>query len=162
ELHRRLKQVAVAEEDEGQLLAVGQRLVTRDGRLRRWDGFVATGSGAAAAERLIRANRHAQLAAELPEFENAVEVASAERDRELSSAAAREQSEWRKRQADAEQRLASALERQKQQAAERAQLQQEPAELDAKISELEHANDESQVRIGEATASELEAEAAVV
>ena len=66
ELLRRLRQVAVADEDKGQQLAVGQRLVTRDGRLRRWDGFVATGAGAAAAERLMRANRLAELADELP------------------------------------------------------------------------------------------------
>ena len=73
ELSRRLKQVAVADEDTGQPLAVGQRLVTRDGRLRRWDGFVAEGSGAAAAERLLRANRLAALTAELPALEKAVE-----------------------------------------------------------------------------------------
>ena len=282
ELLRRLKQVAVAEQDSGQRLAVGQRLVTLDGRLRRWDGFVATGVGAAAAERLIRANRLAVLADELPRFEQAVATAAAERDhvlgqmeqcrkaaeeartaalaaerdardaaraidaaaaalerieaqrmsleqrladlqpvlvasaealaaaersleslpdpaameheveaargkaataasavadkraeaatkaretatdRERSSAAGREQSEWRKRLADAEQRLASTIERQKQQAAERGDLQKEPAELDSKIAELEHANDQSQVRIGEATASEREAEEAVV
>jgi chromosome segregation protein len=282
ELLRRLRQVAVVDEDEGQTLAVGQRLVTRDGRLRRWDGFVAMGTGAAAAERLLRANRLAQLADELPKFEQAVASASAERDRVLAemeqcrkaaeeartaalaaerdareaaraidaaaaalerieaqrgslaqrqadlepvleasreavtaaerslaalpdpamlerevetsrasaatmasavadkraeaatkaretatdrerhSAAGREQSEWRKRQADAEQRLTSALDRQKQQAAERADLSKEPADLDTKIGELEHANDQSQVRIGEATAAEREAEEAVV
>ena len=282
ELLRRLKQVAVADEDTGQPLAVGQRLVTRDGRLRRWDGFVAIGSGAAAAERLLRANRHAQLAAELPGFERSVEGASSDRDRvlgemdrcrreaeeartaalsaerdareatraidaaaaaleriegqrqslaqqqadlepvlsaateavsaaerslgalpdpaaiehqveaarssaavaasavadkraegatkaretaadrERSSTAGREQSEWRKREADAEQRLASALDRKNQQAAERIELQKEPAELDAKIAELEHANDLSQVQVGEATAAEREAEEAVV
>ena len=66
ELLRRLKQVAVAHGDEGQELAIGQRLVTRDGRMRRWDGFVAEGAGAAAAERLLRANRLAALSAELP------------------------------------------------------------------------------------------------
>jgi len=60
-LARRLAQVAVVEEDEGIALAVGQRLVTRGGRLRRWDGFVATGLGAAAAERLIRVNRLAEI-----------------------------------------------------------------------------------------------------
>ena len=38
------------------------RLVTRDGRMRRWDGFIAVGAGAAAAERLLRANRLAELA----------------------------------------------------------------------------------------------------
>jgi chromosome segregation protein len=274
--------VAVVDEDKGELLAVGQRLVTRDGRLRRWDGFVAEGAGAAAAERLIRANRLSQLAAELPSFEKAAETASAERDRvlsemetcrkaaeeartaalsaerdsreaaraidvamaalerieaqrsglaqrqsdlepvldasreaviaaerslaalpdpaaleqdvetararaacaasavadkraeaatkaretaadrERSSAAGREQAEWRKRQTDAEQRLASAIERQRQQAEERADLATEPAELDSKIRELEHANDQSQVQIGEGTAAEREAEEAVV
>jgi chromosome segregation protein len=60
-LARRLAQVAVVTEDKGVVLAVGQRLVTRDGRLRRWDGFVATGVGAAAAERLIRVNRLAEI-----------------------------------------------------------------------------------------------------
>ncbi|HET7282567.1 MAG TPA: chromosome segregation protein, partial [Sphingomicrobium sp.] len=84
ELLRRLNQVAVADEDTGQPLAVGQRLVTRDGRLRRWDGFVATGTGAAAAERLLRANRLAQLSDELPIFEASVEAATAERDRILT------------------------------------------------------------------------------
>ena len=282
ELLRRLKQVAVADEDTGQTLAVGQRLVTRDGRMRRWDGFVATGVGAAAAERLLRANRLAQLAEELPGLEAAMDaaaeqreralaamessrrsaeeartaalaaerdardatraidaaaaaverieaqrsgigqrqadlepvleaageaVAAAERalaalpdpaaleqdveaartlaataaaavadkraeaatraretaaDRERSSTAGREQAEWRKRQADAEQRLAAALQRQGQHADERRDLEKEPAELDASIGELEHANDQSQVKLGEATAAEREAEGDVV
>ena len=84
-LLRRLKQVAVVDEDKGQALAVGQRLVTRDGKLRRWDGFVAAGSGAAAAERLLRANRLAALAAELPALEKAVAGAVAERDGALAA-----------------------------------------------------------------------------
>jgi chromosome segregation protein len=281
-LLRRLKQVAVTNEDSGQELAVGQRLVTLEGRLRRWDGFVALGAGAAAAERLLRANRLADLARELPALEQAVGEATAARnealgamdqcraaadeartaalaaerdardaaraidaaaaalerveaqrdslaqrqadlepvlvaardalgaaekslgalsdpavlehevealrasaataatavadkraeaatraretaaDRERSSAAGRDQGEWRKRQADAEQRLASAIERQRQQAAEQGELEREPAELDANISGLEQANDQSQVRIGEATTAEREAEEAVV
>ena len=282
ELLRRLKQVAVADEDAAQPLAVGQRLVTRDGRLRRWDGFVAVGTGAAAAERLLRANRLAELADQLPRLEQTVEsavaardsalarmercrteadearqaalgaerdareaaraidvataaleridaqrsglvqrqadldpvleaaraaVAAAERslaalpdpaaleqdleaartdaagkasavadkraeaatraretaaDRERHSAAGREQAEWRERLENADQRLAQAVERQAQQAAERADLAREPGELDSRIAELEHANDESQVRIGEATSAEREAEDAVV
>jgi chromosome segregation protein len=85
ELLRRLKQVAVVDQDAGQPLAVGQRLVTRDGRLRRWDGFVAEGSGAAAAERLLRANRLAALSAELPSYERAVEGALTERDSALAA-----------------------------------------------------------------------------
>ncbi|HWI89597.1 MAG TPA: AAA family ATPase [Sphingomicrobium sp.] len=84
ELLRRLKQVAVADEDTGQPLALGQRLVTRAGRLRRWDGFVAEIAGAAAAERLLRANRLAALAAELPALGQAVQEALAERDEALA------------------------------------------------------------------------------
>jgi chromosome segregation protein len=80
ELRRRLRQVAVVDEDSGLPLAVGQRLVTRDGRLRRWDGFVAEGAGAAAAERLLRANRLSALAADLPKLEGAVAAALGARD----------------------------------------------------------------------------------
>ena len=66
-LARRLAQVLVVERDEGTLLAVGQRLVTLDGAMRRWDGLRAqAGSGAAAAERLARANRLRSLGQERP------------------------------------------------------------------------------------------------
>lgn len=75
-LSRRLAQVGVVEQDEGMALAVGQRLVTRDGRLRRWDGFVATGLGAAAAERLIRVNRLAGIERALPSAAASVDSAS--------------------------------------------------------------------------------------
>jgi chromosome segregation protein len=76
-LARRLAQVAVVDRDDGQALAVGQRLVTRDGRLRRWDGFVASGLGAAAAERLIRVNRLAEIERALPVAADAVDAAEA-------------------------------------------------------------------------------------
>ncbi len=67
QLARRLAQVMVAERlDATIVLAPGQRLVTRDGRMRRWDGFVAENVGAAAAERLIRVNRLAAIEAQLP------------------------------------------------------------------------------------------------
>jgi chromosome segregation protein len=67
-LHRRLAQIGVVDSDDGTIvLAVGQRLVTRDGLLRRWDGFVARGVGASAAERLIRVNRLADIEKALPE-----------------------------------------------------------------------------------------------
>jgi len=65
-LTRRLAQIAVVTEDAGQHLNVGQRLVTLDGRMRRWDGFIVTEGGAAAAERLIRINRLQAISAERP------------------------------------------------------------------------------------------------
>ncbi len=66
ELARRLAQIAVVEVDRGEALAVGQRLVTRSGILRRWDGFMASGDGAAAAERLERVNRLSALETDIP------------------------------------------------------------------------------------------------
>ncbi|HEX5258968.1 MAG TPA: AAA family ATPase, partial [Sphingomicrobium sp.] len=85
ELVRRLRQIAVADADEGRVLAIGQRLVTRDGVMRRWDGFVARGAGAAAAERLLRANRLAQLSGELPGLQAAVDAAVEQRDEALGA-----------------------------------------------------------------------------
>jgi chromosome segregation protein len=76
-LARRLAQVLVVEADEGQSLAVGQRLVTRAGLLRRWDGYVAKSGGAVAAERLVRLNRLRALEAARPAAAAAVELADA-------------------------------------------------------------------------------------
>ena len=84
-LRRRLAQVGVAEADTGQPLAVGQRLVTRDGVMRRWDGFVSVGGGAAAAERLLRANRLAEIDRQLPGLEQAVADAQSARDAAASA-----------------------------------------------------------------------------
>jgi len=79
-LARRLAQVAVAENDDGQRLAVGQRLVTTGGMMRRWDGFVTRGDGATATERLQRQNRLDALAAQRPEVELGVQELKDRRD----------------------------------------------------------------------------------
>ncbi|WP_265528732.1 chromosome segregation SMC family protein [Sphingomicrobium marinum] len=77
ELKRRLAMVGVVDRDTGQKLAAGQRIVTRDGTMRRWDGFTVRGAGAAAAERLVRINRKDALGRELPGLEKAVAAAEA-------------------------------------------------------------------------------------
>ncbi|MGP7795686.1 chromosome segregation SMC family protein [Sphingomonas sp. CLY1604] len=122
-LARRLAQTFLATEDTGQALAVGQRLVTRDGRLRRWDGFVASGNGAAAAERLERLVRLAALHAARPAAAAALESAEGVRARiEEAIAGARaaargarttrDQADAAGREAErAEDRAAAALER---------------------------------------------------
>jgi len=90
-LARRLAQILVAEKDEGRPLAVGQRLVTLGGVLRRWDGYVAKSGGAAAAERLERINRLAVLNKARPKAQGAVDKANAQLDeaeRRIASARA--------------------------------------------------------------------------
>jgi chromosome segregation protein len=67
ELFARLALVHVTECDDGQALAPGEWLVTRAGHLRRWDGFVARGEGAAEAAMLEAHNRLAALQTLLPE-----------------------------------------------------------------------------------------------
>ena len=77
ELAARLALVHVAEEDDGRVLNPGEWLVTRDGALRRWDGFVARGEGAAEAARLEADNRFAQLDAQVPALREAAGTAEA-------------------------------------------------------------------------------------
>jgi chromosome segregation protein len=101
-LHRRLAQVGVVEADDGAPLAVGQRLVTRDGKLRRWDGFIATGLGAAAAERLIRVNRLAEIQKALPAAGDAVAAAKQRVDAALAQMLAARDAADAGRRADAE------------------------------------------------------------
>lgn len=69
ELALRLAMVRVVETDDGAMLEIGERLVTRDGKLRRWDGFAAEDDGAAAAEQLERANRLEALLEAIPAAE---------------------------------------------------------------------------------------------
>ncbi len=75
ELKARLALVHVCAEDDGRVLPPGHWLVTLDGRLRRWDGFVASGEGGAEAARLEAENRFAELDAQLPALRAALEAA---------------------------------------------------------------------------------------
>lgn len=77
ELAARLALVHVADEDDARVLGPGEWLVTRGGVLRRWDGFIARGEGAAEAARLEAENRFAQLDAQLPPLRAAVSCAEA-------------------------------------------------------------------------------------
>ncbi|MER9790560.1 chromosome segregation protein SMC [Mesorhizobium sp. M0213] len=69
QLARRLAQIGIVEAADGRrlqtLLAPGQRLVSREGALWRWDGFTASSDApTAAAQRLAQKNRLAELDAE--------------------------------------------------------------------------------------------------
>ncbi|MFM7028900.1 MAG: chromosome segregation protein SMC [Chakrabartia sp.] len=130
-LARRLAQIGVVDEDEGAPLAVGQRLVTRDGRLRRWDGYVARGDGAAAVERLVRRNRLAALSAEFPAASAAAEAARA------AVAAAQADMEKARVQADEGRRSLAAAEAQARTSAREAdQAQQALERLASRLAEM--------------------------
>jgi chromosome segregation protein len=90
-LDRGLRQIGIVDSDAAAerllpLLKTGQRLVTRDGAVWRWDGHV-TGADApsAAALRLAQKNRLAELEGELTDARDLL----AAREAELSAAAAR-------------------------------------------------------------------------
>ncbi|MBX3529209.1 MAG: chromosome segregation protein SMC [Rhizobiaceae bacterium] len=83
QLSRRLAQVGVVEAADGArlqpLLKPGQRLVSRDGALWRWDGFVASAEApTAAALRLAQKNRLAELEAEATDATRALRSAEAD------------------------------------------------------------------------------------
>lgn len=78
ELRARLALVHCADSDDGRTLAPGEWLVTRTGHLRRWDGFIARGEGAAEAAQLEAANRFTELEAALPPLRATAAAAEAE------------------------------------------------------------------------------------
>ncbi len=77
ELRARLSMVRVVDADRNEKLSPGERLVTQDGKLRRWDGFAADDDGATTAEQLIRANRLAELVELTPPVETALAAQAA-------------------------------------------------------------------------------------
>ena len=83
ELSRRLNQIGVVDRAEGgrlqRHLRPGQRLVSREGDLWRWDGFVAAADGmTAAAQRLAELNRLSAMAGQVAEAEAALATAETE------------------------------------------------------------------------------------
>lgn len=154
-LTRRLAQVLVAETDADQPLAVGQRLVTLGGVMRRWDGYVARSGGAAAAARLEQVNRLHAIEQARPAARRAVELAEAELARiDDRIAQARQQAGESKRRLDqaeaaareagrAEDRAAAAIERLDAQRADivgrRARAAEEQAEAATELTRAEAA-----------------------
>jgi chromosome segregation protein len=88
QLAARLALVRVAQDDDGRDLPPGHWLVTREGRLRRWDGFVALGEGAAEAARLEAVNRLAALENQVPPLRDAADKAESAREAAETDAAA--------------------------------------------------------------------------
>ena len=154
-LSRRLAQVLVAEADDGQPLAVGQRLVTLGGILRRWDGYVARSGGAAAAERLVRVNRLAAIERARPAAVRAVEGADAElrRIEENIAEARRAAADCRRVLDHAENAGREAGRAEDRATAQLERLDSQRADLDARIRRIAAEQDEAAAELTRAEAA---------
>ncbi|NCP23273.1 MAG: AAA family ATPase [Erythrobacter sp.] len=154
ELAARLALVHVVKSDDGRGLEPGEWLVTIAGHLRRWDGLVARGEGAADAARLEAENRFRELDAALPPLREAVDQA------EHDEAATREElAQLQRDLVAAERTLAEAADEER--GALRALDQAEAARerIAARLAELATAEAEQAERLAIARADLAEAEA---
>lgn len=151
----RLAHIIVLDADDQRPLAPGERLVTRTGQLRRWDGYVAKQSGAAAAERLERLNRLAAIDQALAPTRQRVEQAEADLARaEAEIAAARTAARTAREQlARAEATARDARTRQDRAAAQIERLAGLRADLDARAARATAERDEAARDYHVATAS---------
>ena len=140
-LHRRLAQIGLVEAGDGDRLQAqlkpGQRLVTREGALWRWDGFVAKADAPSpAAQRLAGRNRLTEVTAELEAVRQAATLAEGD-----AQAAAEELTvrQARHRQIAADIRNTAARLRQAEQRA--ADLDKRLADATAKLAHVAEARD---------------------
>ena len=161
ELGRRLRQIGVvARKDGGSLqkkLRTGQRLVSLEGDLWRWDGFVAASDGvSAAAKRLEQRNRLAVLEQEEAEMAGDVEAredALGEAQRALQSGQDDERQlrgSWRHAQAE----LGTAR-------GQLADLERRIAETENKLAAIAGARQRSEAELAETQTGVAEAETAL-
>ena len=154
ELAARLALVHVAPEDDNRALGAGEWLVTMAGGLRRWDGFVARGEGAAEAGRLEAENRFHELDAQLPALREAVATSQQAHDD-----AAKELAELQRELIAADRALAAAAdsERQALRALDQAEAARERAAT--RLAELARQADEHQTALAQADRERAAAEA---
>ena len=164
QLARRLAQVGIVDAADGprlqKLLAPGQRLVTREGDLWRWDGFVASADAPTpAALRLAQKNRLAELnaaAAEATQKVRAFEerLAEAERTaRESAEAERHARDAWRAAQhavGAARETLARAEKAAGELSSRRAALEEARARIAESHAEAAAAADDAQGRLSAA------------
>ncbi len=162
ELSRRLAQIGVVgSKEEGERLrerlSPGQRLVTKEGDLWRWDGLVAGANApSAAARRLAERNRLTGLEAQLERLMDAADRADAERQGAQTAAAEAQSTEKRLR--DAARAAQSAL---GQKRASFSQAERAAMEEANKLRSLEEARERAAYAREEAEAAREQAEDAL-
>ena len=163
ELSRRLAQIGVVStKEEGDRLKdrlnPGQRLVTTEGDLWRWDGFVAAANApSAAARRLAERNRLTGLEAQLDELREAADRADAER--QIAQTLATEAQAKEKRLRDAARAAQSSL---AQKRATFSQAERAAMEQANKLQSLEEARERAAYMREEAEMARESAEEALV
>ncbi len=162
ELSRRLAQIGVvATKEEGDRLkdrlSPGQRLVTKEGDLWRWDGLVAAANApSAAARRLAERNRLTGLEAQLDELQDAAGRADAERHAAQTAAAEAQSTEKRLRDAARSAQAALGQKRASYSQAERAAMEEAN-----RLRSLEEARERAAYAREEAEAAREQAEEAL-
>ncbi|HET9902697.1 MAG TPA: AAA family ATPase [Xanthobacteraceae bacterium] len=161
ELARRMAQIGVVERGEGPrmaaLLKPGQRLVSREGDLWRWDGYAAAAHApTAAVRRLAQKNRLADVRRERETAQDEVarkREAVAEAQAEVAAATQAEsesRAAWRARQRDVEAARARHADAERDAARMTARL----SAVSDKLVRLRQDRDEAQARIAEAAAGQ--------
>jgi chromosome segregation protein len=152
-LARRLAQIGVVARSEGKavaaLLRPGQRLVSREGDLWRWDGFVSAAEAPTpAARRLAEKNRLGDLSLEAEDARQAAEEAKTEAARAQAAVGKAAQSEAGARQRIRTVRAASDAARDRLVAAERrrAQTLTRLSALDEALARAKRSRDEAAER----------------
>ncbi len=175
-LNRRLNQIGLVDKADGPklmpLLKPGQRLVTAEGDLWRWDGFVAAADApTAAAQRLSQRNRLAELDTEITAARDAREKLKAEADALLAALDAAKQDErvardgWREAQraiATAQTGLDVAQKALSQLTSRKSALEEAKTRLTASLAEAEAAEAEARTGLaetGDETGAQAHAEA---
>ena len=162
-LNRRLNQIGLVEKADGQklmaLLKPGQRLVTMEGDLWRWDGFVAAADApTAAAQRLSQRNRLAELDIEVTSARSDRQKLKAETDALLTALEAARQDErvardgWREAQraiATAQTGLDVAQKALSQLTSRKSALEEAKTRLTASLVEAEAAEAEARKALAE-------------
>lgn len=177
ELSRRLRQIGVVDRSEAarfvSVLKPGQRLVSREGDLWRWDGFaVAANAPTGAARRLAERNRLTEIEAELQaaradaEAKRQAVIAAEAEAKAATEAEAAARARWRdlQREADAARERHAAAEREiNQMTARRSALTEAKTRLGNNLAEAIAARDEARRALADLPpAADLESRLGVV
>lgn len=156
-LHRRLSQIGLITKDQGPVLQAqlkpGQRLVSREGDLWRWDGFVmASEAPSAAALRLENKNRLAELEAGAEGLERTVQslnsdwqdvVAQLRHAEETEQSLRQKLRQVRQAQSQAQEELIKAEQQRSRITNRRAALEEAQSRLETTISDAQTQLDEA-------------------